>query len=551
MKRREFFSLKTKHEEDFSGLAQDPHIPHLKRVSAGLEPYIPNADQPWDYERAAHLLRRAMNGPKDLEIRNAISLGIDKTFEQLFQPVPISTKEIEPWCFAEPQIRAIPSGSGIPGLSDPEFANQILQRREFLNRWYAKALAITSMSIQERMVIFWSGILTSEIDVVGLAEWMFNQQVLLRKHCLGNFKTLINDITIDPAMLIYLDGRLNQKTSNTNQINENYARELMELFTCGPTDWNNAPNYTEDDVREAARALSGWTISGSTNTNAAARPYYAGLKSNFIPSRWDSGTKTFMGVNGNWKASDIINILFEKRSLQISRFICERLYKAFVYDIPDRTIIDEMAAIFRKDWEIKPVLETLLRSAHFFDSENIGAMYKSPAAFLIGSIRAMNISKVPDFRMDVSSVTNRDLSNRMTSLGEILFNPPNVKGWPGGRSWVSTSTVSLRHKFMLDVIDGKIMIRDNGALTQFYVFDSLAFARTFPEPNDPEALCMDLVLFMLNRKPTEKEYSAYLEALLMGAKIYEWNIDDPAFKPVDRIKNLLRMLVVQPMHQLH
>lgn len=86
-----------------------------------------------------------------------------------------------------------------------------------------------------------------------------------------------------------------------------------------------------------------------------------------------------------------------------------------------------MAAIFRKDWEIKPVLETLLRSAHFFDSENIGAMYKSPASFLIGSIRSMNISKVPDFRMDVSSVTNRDLSNRMTSLGEILFNPPNVK----------------------------------------------------------------------------------------------------------------------------
>ncbi|MFN4768320.1 MAG: DUF1800 family protein [Ignavibacteria bacterium] len=551
MKRREFFSLKTKHEEDFSGLSQDAHISHMKRVSAGLEPFIPSDSQPWDYERAAHLLRRTMIGPTDKEIRQALTLGIDQTIAMLCTPHPIDSKEIEPWCKSEPQIRAIPANSDIPGLKDQDFQTQTIIRRELITRWYIKTLAISPISVQEKMTMFWSGILTTEIDVVNFSEWMFNQQVLLRKHCLGNFKTLINDITIDPAMLIYLDGRLNQKTSNTNQINENYARELMELFTCGPTDWNNAPNYTEDDVREAARALSGWTIAGSTNPNATARPYYAGLKSNFIPSRWDSGTKTFMDVTGNWKASDIINILFEKRSLQISRYICERLYKAFVYDIPDRTIIDEMAAIFRKDWEIKPVLETLLRSAHFFDSENIGAMYKSPASFLIGSIRSMNISKVPDFRMDVSSVTNRDLSNRMISMGEILFNPPNVKGWPGGRSWVSTSTVSLRHKFMLDVIDGKIMIRDNGALTQFYVFDSLAFARTFPEPNDPEALCMDLVLFMLNRKPTEKEYSAYLEALLMGAKIYEWNIDDPAFKPVERIKNLLRMLVVQPMHQLH
>ncbi|MFM7340227.1 MAG: hypothetical protein ACKO2H_08950, partial [Bacteroidota bacterium] len=118
-------------------------------------------------------------------------------------------------------------------------------------------------------------------------------------------------------------------------------------------------------------------------------------------------------------------------------------------------------------------------------------------------------------------------------------------------TWVSTSTVSLRHKFMLDVIDAKIMIRDNGKLTQFYVLDALSFARSFPNPADPEELCMDITLFMLNRKPTEKEYGEYLDALLMGAKTYEWNIDDPGFKAMDRIKNLLRMLVVQPMHQLH
>ena len=551
MNRRDLFTLKSYKPIEEIAPRQNLYPQYLSRITAGLEPYIPSADQPWDYSRAAHLLRRTMIGPKDIEIREVIALGLDKTLERLFQPTTISTSEIEPWCFAEPQIRAVPVGSGIPGLSDPEFPNQILLRREMLSRWYAKSLAVSTMSIQERMVMFWSGILTSELDVVQLSEWQFNQQALLRKHCLVNFKTLINEITIDAAMLIYLDGIRNQKTANTTQINENYARELMELFTCGPTDWEDIPNYTEDDVREAARALSGWTIAGSTHPNASARPYYAGIKGNFISLRWDSGKKTFLGETGNWKAPDIINILFQKRSQQIARFICEKLYRAFVYDIPDRNIIDQMAVIFSKDWEIKPVLKILLSSAHFFDNENIGAMYRSPVSFLIGSIRSMGISQVPDFKFEMSTNTNRDLSNRLGNLGEILFNPPNVKGWPGGRTWVSTSTVSLRQKFMLDVIDGRIMLRDNGKQTRFYIFSALDFAKLFPEIVDAEQLCMDISMFMLNRKPTETDFAIYLEAMLMGAKTYEWNLLDPMFKGEDRIKNLLRMLVIQPMHQLH
>jgi uncharacterized protein (DUF1800 family) len=551
MKRRDLFTLKINKPIEEIAPKQDLYPNHLSRTTAGLEPYIPSTDQPWDYSRAAHLLRRTMIGPKDIEIREFISLGLDKTLERLYQPATISTKEIEPWCFAEPQIRAVPIGSGIPGLSDPEFNNQIQLQREMFSRWYSKSLAVSTMSIQERMVMFWSGILTSELDVVRFSEWMFNQQVLLRKHCLGNFKTLINEITIDAAMLVYLDGIRNQKTANTTQINENYARELMELFTCGPTDWEDKPNYSEDDVREAARALSGWTIASSTHVNASARPYYAGIKGNFISLRWDTGKKTFLGETGNWKATDIINILFQKRSNQIARFICEKLYRAFVYDIPDRNIIDQMAVIFMKDWEIKPVLNILLKSAHFFDNENIGAMYKSPVSFLIGSIRSMGISQIPDFKFEMSSNTNRDLSNRLGNLGEILFNPPNVKGWPGGRTWVSTSTVSLRQKFMLDVIDGRITLRDNGKQTRFYIFSALEFAKSFPEIVDAEQLCMDISLFMLNRNPTEKDFGIYLEAMLMGAKTYEWNLLDPMFKGEERIKNLLRMLVIQPMHQLH
>ena len=189
MKRRDLFTLKTNKPIEEIAPKQDLYPNHLSRTTAGLEPYIPSTDQPWDYSRAAHLLRRTMIGPKDIEIREVISLGLDKTLERLFQPATISTKEIEPWCFAEPQIRAVPAGSGIPGLSDPEFPSQNILRREILTRWYAKTIAVSGMNLQERMVMFWTGILTSEIDVVQVSEWMFNQQTLLRKHCLGNLNS--------------------------------------------------------------------------------------------------------------------------------------------------------------------------------------------------------------------------------------------------------------------------------------------------------------------------------------------------------------------------
>jgi uncharacterized protein (DUF1800 family) len=553
MNRRDLITLKsTKPIEDIAP-KQDLYPQYLCRITAGLEPYIPSSDQPWDYARAAHLLRRTMIGPTDKEIRQALSLGIDKTVEMLCKSYSVNSSDIEPWCYAEPQVRAVPTEgaeSTVVGLKDPEFGQETIRRRELISRWYAKTLSLTTMSIQEKMTMFWSGILTSEIDVVNFAEFIFTQQALLRKHCLSNFKTMIKDITIDPAMLIYLDGRVNQKTSRITQINENYARELMELFTCGPVDWDEKPNYSEDDVREAARALSGWVLSPSNKPDPAIK-YYVGLKGLFLSTRWDNGNKTFLGKTGNLNATDIINILFEQRSIQISRFICEKLYRAFVYDIPDRTIIDQMATIFRNDWEIKPVLQILLKSAHFFHSENIGAMYKSPTTFMIGAIRSMGISQIPDFRFDMTSNVNRDLTNRIGSLGEIMFNPPNVKGWPGGRTWVSTSTISLRQKFMLDVIDGKITLRDNGKQTRFYIFNALDFAKSFPETVDAEQLCMDISMFMLNRKPTETDFAIYLDAMLMGAKTYEWNLLDPMFKGEDRIKNLLRMLVIQPMHQLH
>jgi uncharacterized protein (DUF1800 family) len=317
----------------------------------------------------------------------------------------------------------------------------------------------------------------------------------------------------------------------------------MELFTCGVSDWNNTPNYTETDVAEGARALSGWVITPSPKGS-----YYLGLSGSFAQSRWDAGSKTFMGKTGIWKADDIVDIIFTERADQVAKFVCTKIYRALVYDIPDPVIVSAMADTFRaNNWSLKPVLDQLIRSAHFFDATNIGAMEKSPIDFMVGAIRTLGLTDIPDFDVMKTGRMSNDLSQRLATIGQVPLGPPNVKGWPGGRTWVSTSTLPVRQKFMLDVMDAKIMLQN----VKYYKFDALTFAKSFPSPNDATKLAQEISNALLNVPPSEKEAAALLEALLQGAKTYEWNINDPAFQAEKHIRNLIKAIVQLAKHELY
>jgi uncharacterized protein (DUF1800 family) len=542
MNRRSLFTLKKDIQDQHRiPLTQQGNPEHLQRTTAGLEQYIPSSLEPWNYERAAHVLRRASIAPKNSQILDAVSKGFESTIDMIFKPFSVDISEISPWCDEDPQIKPIAPKT----LQD--ILDERIQRREIIGRWYLKVIGTSKISIQERMVSFWHNHFVSEFDVVDTPQWMYIQNQLFRKNCLGNFRTFVQDVTIDPAMLIYLDGYKNKKIGNNKQINENYARELMELFTCGVLDWNNNPNYTENDVLEAARSLSGWTFSPSTHPDAIERASRVGRSGLFLQSNWDSGSKTFMGKTGNWRYTDIISILFSERSDQIALYICEKIYRAFVYDTPDRVIIRALADEFKKNWEIKPMLMRLLKSAHFFDKVNIGAMYKSPIDYILGSLHMMNITHIPDFALKEMSRFNRDVSNRLTSLGQSIFNPPNVKGWPGGRTWVSTSTISQRHKLMIDIINGTISFNK----IKYYDFDPIVFAKSFPDPTNPRTLCTDICNAMLNTAPSEKEYQMLLDTMLDGAKEYEWTIDDPKFQADKRLKKFLIEVAKLAKYQLY
>ncbi len=521
------------------GTSQNPPA-FLRRSDTGLEPYA----GPWTYAQAAHLLRRCMVGPTDAEIRKAVTDGMNATVAKLLQPFAPDLALIADWAGTDAWV----APATRPG--DPTYATdfaawqtELFRRREMILRWWQQVVAASPISIQERMTLIWHNHFVSELQVVNFAEFMYTQNQLLRAKCLGNFKQLAKDVTKDMAMLIYLDGVKNWKRGNRNNINENYARELQELFTMGVADWDGNPNYTQTDVSEAARALSGWTFTTSTKgTN------YGGLASQFVESSWDNGNKTFLGQTGKWKADDVVDIIFAQRGDQVARYICEKLYRNFVYDVPDRVVVQQMADTFKSgNWEIQPVMEQLLKSAHFYDDTNIGAMERSPVDYMIGMIRGMGLTAVPDFNAQATGRTGRDLSSRLQTLGMQLFDPPNVKGWPGGRTWISTSSLPVRQKFGIDVSNAALKLQGR----PIYTLDPVAFAKGFPAPNDIHQLAEDMAQFLFNTPPSTLEATALYNTLLDGGVDYEWDINDPDQKAGERIKKFLAAAAQLAKFQLY
>ena len=302
-----------------------------------------------------------------------------------------------------------------------------------LRKWMVETMTNSPLSIAEKMTLFWSGHFTTEFEVdldYVVAPLLYRQNKLLRENGLKNFRDLVFYVTLDGAMLVYLGGNLN----NAGRPNENYARELLELFTTG-LGW-----YTEGDVQNAARILTGWRIAMFTDKPKPNGPFAA----YFLPSAHDINGKQFLGVP--FPARDIttntefivrrdevkklVDTIFEVRPQAVAKFISRKIYNFFVYANPaqnDESVIDAMAELFiASEFEIKPVMSALLKSQHFFDNANIGAQIKTPAELTVGFSRQLTPPVNPHAKMP--------------ALGQVLFDPPNVTGRPGYHDWVTTST---------------------------------------------------------------------------------------------------------------
>ena len=392
-------------------LGIDASAGDMDRRSDGLAP-ITKAE--WTLDTAAHLLRRAGFGGTLAEISALHAKGPASAVDSLLDWKGKSDDNV-------PRIRiAITSRPG-----REEYMGKTREQRQEMSRahrrddygqiaavreWWLQSMIATAHPARERLVLFWHGHFTSGYRDVRNSYHMYIQNTQFRRHAAGNFKELLHDISKDPAMLEYLDNNRNRK----GQPNENYAREVMELFTLGEG------HYTENDIKEAARALTGWT--------------FVGNRFHFERRQHDEGEKTILGRTGNFDGTQFLDILLSQP--QAYRHIAGRLFRYFAHRRPSDSDIDGLArTLARSDWELKPALRQLFLSREFYSKRSMRTKIKAPVEMIVGLFRSL--------RMEADAAMG--LSFQASSLGQELMGPPNVKGWPGGREWITTSMLLNRY----------------------------------------------------------------------------------------------------------
>ena len=369
-------------------------------LATALAPYAGTLDT----RRAAHLLRRTGFGGSPTEIGTYAALSPEAAARAAMDfsasPGPLAA-QLDP----------------MYGRGESKLDLKMARRQNdfaLTKAWYDRMLT-TPTPLQEKLTLFWHGHFTSALQKQASGNDMLVQNNLFRRFSLGNVRDLTHAIASDPAMLKYLD---NANSSRVHP-NENFARELMELFTLG------IGNYAETDVRESARAFTGWTLS---------RPHPVG---SFMidPTIHDSGNKTFLGKTGNFDGRDIVDIIFAQRAC--SRFFSAKLIDFFVYNDPEPEFVDAVAALLEKNrFDVKPVLATLFTSNVFYSDRAYRALVKSPVEYIVGAQRLFGIADM-----------DRDAYAAVTRMGQRVFYPPSVKGWDGGAAWLSSNTLLARENY--------------------------------------------------------------------------------------------------------
>jgi uncharacterized protein (DUF1800 family) len=375
-------------------------------------PYDPGPGDPWDLGKVAHLHRRAGFGANWAELERDRKVGPAECVDRLLNPPGPTPAERE----ALDGLRA-----GVLNATEMQV--------ERLKAYWLYRIVFAPDPLREKMTLFWHGHFATSNRKVQNVERMLAQNELFRRHALGDFRELATAILSEPAMLVWLDGIGSRK----EKPNENFAREFLELFTLG------LGHYTEADIRQAARALTGWVKDGDEGNYAAPV--------RFDPVGFDDGVKTFLGRTGPWRAPDIARLTLEQPAAALH--LARKLFRFFVRDDqePGTDLLEPLAKEIRRNgYSIRHALGVILRSQHFYSAEVRRHLIKSPVELSAGLVRVL---EVPRSRIDLVN-----LATVCDRQGQSLFYPPNVKGWDGGRSWISSATLLARSNWATDLVWG-------------------------------------------------------------------------------------------------
>jgi uncharacterized protein (DUF1800 family) len=454
------------------------------------ERYQPSSEAPWDIKKVGHLYRRAGFGATAGELEIALKAGPDKSIDALLKGSP-GQEEFE-------QLT-------LPLAQSIARANNAVQ----LPAWWLYRMLYSPHPLREKLALFWHNHFATSNAKVQNAGSMLGQYELLYRHALGNFRSLVQEISKDPAMLVWLDTRGSKKGNP----NENYARELMELFTLG------VGNYTETDIRQAAKAFTGWEIKAG--------------KAHFNATQHDDGDKTVLGQTGNWQGSDIVRICLEQKSAPafIVRKLCRFLISESVPATPD--LLEPLADQFKKsDYDFGKLVETVLRSNLFFSASAYRSSVKSPVEFAIGIVRALE-----------GRIGTTALAVSLQGLGQNLFNPPSVKGWDGGPTWLNGQTLLFRQNLALALTS----TQDDrfGRRT-----DPAALLRKHGKQSDAEITDFLLRLFLQGDVPADAraQIASYLEKTRQQSYPVFWTEQDTADH---RVRAVCHLILTLPEFQLN
>ena len=403
-------------------------------------------DGPWDERLAAHLLRRAgFSGTPD-EIARYAAMKPHDAAESLIHFPDTANFAPPPGLMTYPTPRYLLKGldqMAIRDLAKTERREAIKNILD-LQEWWLGRMLTTPAPLQEKMTFVLHGHFTTAAIQKGVwPNLVLAQNQLFRQYALGNLHDLTVAVSKDPAMLLYLDNAANNKSHP----NENYSRELMELFTLG------IGNYTEEDVRQSARAFTGWTIDRRTG------------EFTFNSRVHDDGTKTFLSRTGNFDGADIVDIIYKQRAAET--FWAKTLLSNFVYNDPEPDLVDAFAnVIARNKFELAPSMSVLLRSNVFYSPRAYRALVKSPVEFVVGAHKQLGLTSIV-----------AGTPSALRSMGQVLFYPPNVAGWPGGANWLTSQMLIARENFVTRMVNAQATMTDSSWMSKVPM-DATAASRT-------------------------------------------------------------------------
>ncbi len=517
------------------------------RATTGLDPFTGTFDQ----DALIHLLRRSLFGVSKADLNFFNGFSLEQTLAQLLTPSPMPDPPVNAYnnaSFTDPDV--LPGETWINAPYGAPGSNANGKRRISFKQWSAGTLLNQGLSLSEKMYLFLHNFVATQTNMIGDSRYMYKHHALLKSYALGNYKALIRAVTTDPGMLVYLNGNTNSNIAP----NENYGRELQELFTVGR---GEDSLYTEDDVIAAARVLTGW------RENALS------ISSFFNSNKHDTGDKQFSafynntlisgqtGNNGALETDQLIDMIFAQQ--ETARFLARKLYRFFVYYVIDEQVETDIIApladiIIENNYELIPALSALLRSEHFFDPLNRGCYIKTPVDHLIGVCRQFNVSFPDASNLSDQYKAWGTLASSLSLLTMDIGDPPNVAGWSAFNEdpqfhelWINSNTLPGRNQFT-DAISSQNGITMNGVNLKI---DFLQFASQLNDPSDPNLLIAESA-FLLSPNPIGDSLTAFLKSILLSGQSadYYWTnawldyVADPTPVNVQAVESRLRSMYI-------